>query len=134
VLFWDHNLEIRIDFQGLGQSGPRHEVGLGTGPVQSAPPLPPQMPGTSDPLCPASPCGLSPFPPMYMYLCAFIFPLIPFRGSCSCCCVWLVALDACQALSVIALAMAGIVTAPRASHPCALMCLFVFPPSLVGRT
>jgi hypothetical protein len=30
--FWDHNFEIRIGFQGLGQSDPRHEVGW---PVQS---------------------------------------------------------------------------------------------------
>jgi hypothetical protein len=65
--FWDHNLEITIGFHGLGQSGPRCEVGLG----MASPP----MLGTSDPVCPG------PIPTVYACLHTFIFPLITFRGS-----------------------------------------------------
>jgi hypothetical protein len=45
--FWDHNLEITIGFQGLGQLGSKHEVELGMGPAQNT-----VTPGTSKPVCP----------------------------------------------------------------------------------
>jgi hypothetical protein len=74
-VFSDHNLEITIDFQGLGWSGLRCEVGLWM-------PLHP-MPRTSDPVCPGPILqSIPPCPsPMYACLHKFIFPLISFRGS-----------------------------------------------------
>jgi hypothetical protein len=51
--FWDHDLEKRIGSQGLSQSCPRHEVGLGTGPVQST--ATPTIPGMSNPVALARP-------------------------------------------------------------------------------
>jgi hypothetical protein len=78
--FGDHNLEIRIDFQGLSQSGPRPEVELRTGLCKAQ--LSSPMPRMSDPICPDPTHCPYPFP-MYTHLYTFIFPLIPFRGSAS---------------------------------------------------
>jgi hypothetical protein len=111
--------------QGLSWSGPRHEVGLGMGPVQSA---------TTPPHAwQEQPCLPRPGPAAHqpsslcMCACAVYFPLIPFRESGS-----EQQLLPCMAGNFgyvlgplwIALAMAGVTAVPTR--------LLVFPPPLVG--
>jgi hypothetical protein len=92
------------------------------------------MPGMSDSVCP---CGLSPLLHRVHAAVHIYFFLTPFWGH-SCHWVWLVVLDACWALSMDCLSY-GNTIAPKESgrmgwYPCAPMCLFVFPPPLVGRS
>jgi hypothetical protein len=88
--FGDHNLEIRIGFQGLNQSGPMPEVGLGTGPAQSAT-APPTCLGQVTLSAPALPCGPSPLP--HVHLPAHIyFSCLPFLEE-----WWWVAVTSCMA-------------------------------------
>jgi hypothetical protein len=74
------------------------------GPAQSA--ITPPTPKTSGPVC----LGPNPRPAMYDWQ------------------LWMRARPSLW----IALAIIGVTTVSRGQHPCACMCLFVFPASLVG--
>jgi hypothetical protein len=129
--FWDHNLETRIGFQGLGWSGMRW-AGNG-GRTKCCPPHAweerPCLPRPAPAVCRTP-------PPHVRAFARVIFPLIPFLGGvvvgCSHHRVWLVLWMCARPSLWIALAMAGVTAAPKGQHPCAHVCLVVFPPPLVG--
>jgi hypothetical protein len=121
--FWDHNLEIRIGFQG--QVTQAQGVRWGWEWALHKVPMSPHMPRMCHPVCQAHPCGPSPLP---LCTCTFawLFFLSSLFGE-----WWRVTVTAVYPSLQIALAMAGVTSVPRGWHPCARVHLFVFPPPLV---
>jgi hypothetical protein len=76
--FWDHNLEIRIGFQG--QVTQAQGVRWGWEWALHKVPMSPHMPRMCHPVCPGPPLWPITPPTVYMHLCTVIFPLIPFWG------------------------------------------------------